>query len=57
MEKQTIAEFGSGFKERNFRDMRQFYLAFPIRNALRAELSWTHYRELMRVQNIESHGR
>ena len=24
--------------------MRQFYLAFPIRHALRDELEWTHYR-------------
>ena len=47
-------EFGNGFKERNLRNMRQFYITFPIRNALRAELSWTHYRELMKVQNIEA---
>lgn len=31
--------------------MRQFYLTFPIRHALRDELSWTHYRLLMRVEN------
>jgi predicted nuclease of restriction endonuclease-like (RecB) superfamily len=29
--------------------MRQFYLTFPIRDALRLELTWTHYRLLMRV--------
>jgi len=29
--------------------MRAFYIAFPIRNALRSELNWTHYRHLMRV--------
>ncbi|MBL4941617.1 MAG: hypothetical protein JKY81_08130 [Colwellia sp.] len=33
------AEFGKGFDERNLRNMRLFYLAFPIRNALRTELS------------------
>lgn len=27
--------------------MRQFHAAFPIRHALRAELSWTHYRKIM----------
>ena len=43
------AEYGSGYDERNLRYMRSFYLAFPIRNALRSELSWTHYRSLMRV--------
>ncbi len=44
------AEFGKGFTERNLRAMRQFYETFPIRHALRAELSWTHYRLLMRVE-------
>lgn len=44
------AEFGSGFDERNIRYMRSFYLTFPIRNALRSELTWTHYRLLLKVQ-------
>ena len=30
--------------------MRMFYQAFPIRNAVRTELSWTHYRILMVMQ-------
>ncbi len=42
-------EFGRGFGERSLRYMRQFYLAYPIRNALRSELGWTHYRALMRL--------
>ncbi len=42
-------EFGRGFDERNLRHMRQFYIMFPIRNALRSELSWTHYRRLIKV--------
>ena len=42
-------EFGRAFDERNLRNMRQFYLAYPIRHALRTELSWTHYRRLMRL--------
>ena len=42
-------EFGKGFTVTNLRNMRQFFLAFPKRDALRSELSWTHYRELMRV--------
>ena len=44
-------EFGKGFDVRNLRNMRSFYLAFPIRNALRTELSWTHYRALLRIEN------
>ena len=46
-------EFGKGFTERNLRYMRQFYQTFPIRNTLCAELSWSHYRLLMRVDNEE----
>jgi hypothetical protein len=45
------SEFGSGFDERNLRHMRAFYQSFPIRNALRTELSWTHYRSLTRIEN------
>ncbi len=44
-------EFGRGFDERNLRHMRAFYLAFPIWNAMRTELSWTHYRSLLRVED------
>jgi len=44
-------EFGKGFDERNLRHMRAFYQAFPIRNAVRTELSWTHYRTLLQVDD------
>ncbi len=44
-------EFGKGFIERSLRYMRKFYVTFPIRNALRAELTWTHYRLIMSVEN------
>jgi len=45
------AEFGDGFTVPNLRNMRQFYLTFPKRYALRSELSWTHYRILMRIES------
>ena len=45
------AEFGKGFDERNLRHMRAFFLGFPIWNAVRSELSWTHYRILLRVED------
>lgn len=45
------AEFGRGFDTSNLRYMRLFYQAFPIRDALRHELSWTHYRALLRVDS------
>jgi predicted nuclease of restriction endonuclease-like (RecB) superfamily len=44
------AEFGRGFDASNLRYMRLFYQAFPKRDALRHELSWTHYRTLLRVE-------
>ena len=49
--KALTAEFGKGFDERNLRHMRGFYQAFPIWNAVRTELSWTHYRTLLRVES------
>jgi predicted nuclease of restriction endonuclease-like (RecB) superfamily len=42
-------EFGKGFDASNLRYMRLFFQAFPICDALRHELSWTHYRLLLRV--------
>ena len=45
------AEFGKGFDTTNLRHMRGFFLAFPIRDALRRELSWTHYRTLLKVDS------
>lgn len=47
-------EFGRGFDASNLRYMRLFYLAFPIRDALRHELSWTHYRNLLRVDGEQA---
>lgn len=44
-------DFGKGFTVTNLKYMRQFYLTFPNGHALRGELSWTHYRSLMRVEN------
>jgi predicted nuclease of restriction endonuclease-like (RecB) superfamily len=44
-------EFGKGFDDRNLRHMRAFYQSFPIWDAVRSELSWTHYRLLTRLDN------
>ena len=46
--------FGSGFDARNLRNMRKFYLIYPIWNAVRTELSWTHYRILIRIENSKA---
>lgn len=47
-------EFGKGFDVTNLRNMRAFYQAFPNRDALRPELSWTHYRTLLRIENPQA---
>ncbi len=44
-------EFGKGFSQRNIRNMRQFYICFPIWQTLSAKLSWSHYALLLRIEN------
>ncbi len=44
-------DFGKGFDERELRRIRQFYLCFSIRDTVRPELSWSHYRLIIRIQN------
>ena len=44
-------EFGKGFSARNIRNMRQFYLSYPIWQTLSAKLSWSHYLHLIKVSN------
>lgn len=53
LSEQLTLEFGSGFDESNLRKMRQFYLTFQIRDTLCPELSWSHYRLLMRIEDEE----
>jgi hypothetical protein len=51
LSKQLKEEFGQGFNERNLRNMREFYLLFPIWHTVCTKLSWSHYRFLLRVKN------
>ena len=51
LSKQMTKDFGKGFTVTNLKYMRQFYLMFPNGHALRDELSWTHYRLLIKVEN------
>ena len=51
LSKEMTKEFGKGFTLTNLKYMRQFYLTFPKSHALSDQLSWTHYRLLMRVEN------
>lgn len=47
-------EFGRGFTERNLRNMRTFYQKFPKWHTVCAELSWSHYRLLLKVEKEPS---
>jgi len=42
--------YGKGFNETNLKYMRQFYQTFKNGHALRGELTWTHYRLLLKVE-------
>jgi len=44
-------EFGKGFTVRNLQTMRQFFNAFQNTHTLCAQLSWSHYRLLIRIDD------
>ena len=44
-------DFGKGFDESNLRYMRLFYRCFPNCDTLRHELTWSHYRRLISVED------
>jgi len=48
---QLTTEFGKGFDESSLRRMRQFFKMFPNRATLWHELSWSHYRLLMKLED------
>ena len=51
LSQQLTRDFGKGFTVTNLTYMRQFYLTFPIRHALRDKLGWTHYRLIIKVSD------
>ncbi len=50
LSKQMTFDFGKGFDERNLRYIRKFYMMYPIWDSVRPELTWSHYRTLMKVE-------
>jgi predicted nuclease of restriction endonuclease-like (RecB) superfamily len=50
--KRLSEEFGSGFSVQSLWNYRQFYQCFPILSALRRELTWTHYKSLLRIESL-----
>ena len=43
--------FGKGFSKRNLERMRKSYLYYPIATTLLSQLSWSHYLELIKIDN------
>ncbi len=44
-------EYGKGFSANNIRRMRKFYSLFPIRSTVSNELSWSHYIEIIKIED------
>ena len=49
LSEKLTAEFGKGYTVRNLQMMRKFYLMYQNANTLCSQLSWSHYRVLMRI--------
>ena len=52
--KKLMKEIDKKYSERNLRNMRKFYILFKndIWNAMRSKLSWTHFRELLVLKDM-----
>ena len=50
LSKKLTKEFGKDFSSRNLQTMRNFYLMYPIWKTLSAKLSWSHYLELIKIE-------
>ena len=50
LSKKLTNEFGRGFSKRNLERMRKLYIFFPIATTLSSQLSWSHYLELLKVE-------
>ena len=47
--KEIEPEYGSGLGVRQLEQARQFYIEYPIANALRSQFNWTQYRTLIQI--------
>lgn len=50
LSQKLMHEFGKGFSSRNLRTMRKFYLMYPIWKTVSSKLSWSHYLELIKIE-------
>src|SRR5215469_2030902 len=51
LSKDLIMRHGRGFSRSNLNYMRLFYLCFPICETLSHKLSWSHFCELVKIEN------
>lgn len=51
LSERLINDYGDTFSRRNLEYIRKFYLTFPIANSVSSQLSWTHYRNLLKVNS------
>lgn len=49
--KDLTLEYGKGFSRSNLTYMRKFYLTFPKSETLSHKLSWSHYFELLKIDD------
>ena len=52
-----MRDLGRGFSVSNLKNFRQFYLTFPdypIRQTRLANLTWSHYQRIMKVDNMQA---
>ena len=48
---QLTNEFGKGFSTRNLKRMRKLYLCYPKRTTMLSQLTWSHYLELIKIDD------
>ncbi len=53
LSKELRKVLGSGFSVSNLQYMRRFYLTYPKQQTLSVKLSWSHYCELLSIENID----
>ena len=52
--KKLTKDLGKGLRVSNLKNMRKFYTIFSKSQAVPDQLTWSHYIELLKVNNIES---
>lgn len=52
--KRLTTEFGKGYSASSLWNYRQFYLDFPILATAWRELSWSHFKMMLRVKDVQA---